>query len=826
MNINLANIVLPGPVAAAFLASEALVRALIGPLRSGKKYVALLYILTLPLRHPGQRRWRWIVAAPTRDYLETYVIPGAESIIGDAGVWTRGANPSVMLELNDRNGIAFAAVEVVFFALDRPAERSRYANIETTGILLVDARKHIEGVFDDALASAGSYPVDGGGIERSDVLLVSRPARGDHFLSTRPEIERHRQPGGRTPNAENLFHLAEKGFSYERAARNRPAEWVRTEIDAETGSNAAETALETIRAAAREGLAQWTSLAMPDISPVRHHQLLIEKLERLARGEIKRLMFFLPPGSAKSTYGSVLFPSWYMGNHPTHSVIAASHSKELAERFGRRVRNIVGSPVFRDTFGFGLSGDSGAAGRWETSLGGEYFAVGVDASVTGRRAHLGIIDDPVKGRVEADSTTVRNHTWEWYKADFWTRLVPGAGLLFIGTRWHDDDLAGRLLEEAKAGGEQWEVVSIQAIAVEGREDPLGRAPGERLWPEWFTEEQFEIARRDGRNWWALYQQEPMPESGEYFQAAWIRWYDRAPPRDQLHTYGASDCAVTNEGGDFTVHLVVGVDPNDDIYVLDLWRRQASSDVWVDAQLDLMQRWDTTDWAEERGQIARGVGPFLRKRQIERKIYQHRRQFPTVGDKAVRAQAIRGRMAMGKVYLPQRAPWVADFVNELLRFPAGKNDDQADAFALIGQMLAFLVRGTAPKPPVVEPVVLPEFFVANEGGRPVPRVRIRFPNHIPGSNTAPPVLVRKITERDAAEWPREYGEFCAALRAARENGGPLPGYDSDPHQQERRNELPCSGAVLKAPIITLDQAFRTARGGDLGPDAPAGPRRIL
>ena len=223
-----------------------------------------------------------------------------------------------------------------------------------------------------------------------------------------------------------------------------------------------------MREDAREDLSRFIGLIMPDIRPAVHHKLLIAKLEAVARGKIKRLMIFLPPGAAKSTYASILFPPWYMGRHPTHPVIAASHAKELAERFGRRVRNIVDSPIYRDIFGFGLGEESGAAGRWETARGGEYYAVGVDGSVTGRRAALGIIDDPVKGRAEADSPTIRNHAWEWYKSDFWTRLLPDAGVIYIGTRWHDDDLASRLLEEQKAGGEQWEVVSIPAVAVEGR----------------------------------------------------------------------------------------------------------------------------------------------------------------------------------------------------------------------------------------------------------------------------------------------------------------------------------------------------------------------
>lgn len=315
--------------------------------------------------------------------------------------------------------------------------------------------------------------------------------------------------------------------------------------------------------------------------------------------------------------------------------------------------------------------------------------------------NCGVIDDPVKGRAEADSLTVRQHAWDWYKADFWTRLKPGAKVLYIGTRWHEDDLAGRLLAEAAAGGEQWEVVSIPAVAIEGRDDPLGRQPGERLWPEWFTDEMFEQARRDPRNWSALYQQEPTPESGEFFKNEWLRWYDKAPPREQMRTYGASDYAVSADGGDFTVHLVAGIDPSDDIYLLDLWRKQASPDAWAEALIDLMALWLTLTWAEERGQIQKGVGPFITKRQLERKIYSHRRQFSSTADKATRAQPIRGRMAMGKVYLPRNAPWVAELLDELLRFPAGRHDDQVDSLSLIGRMLDELIPGSRPK--VMEPM---------------------------------------------------------------------------------------------------------------------------
>jgi predicted phage terminase large subunit-like protein len=447
-----------------------------------------------------------------------------------------------------------------------------------------------------------------------------------------------------------------------------------------------------LRLQAQQSLPSYIEVIAPDTVPARHHRLLLDKLEAIERGEITRLMIFMPPGSAKSTYASILFPPWYLGRNPASSVIGASHAGELAERFGRRVRNLVGSDSYRRVFGFGLSGDNAAAGRWETERGGEYYAVGVDASVTGRRADLGIIDDPVKGRAEADSETVRNRTWDWYKADFWPRLKPGGKIVLIMTRWHEDDLAGRLLAEQASGGERWEVLSLPAEA--GLDDPLGRSLGEPLWPEWFRSEMFTQAKLNLRNWSALYQQEPVPDTGDFFKREWVRWYDKAPAH--MRTYGASDYAVTADGGDYTVHGVIGVDPDDDIYVLDWWRGQSASDVWVEEFLDLMKRWNPLMWAEENGQIIRSLGPFIEKRQRERRLYGYRRQYSSSADKPTRAQSIRGRMAMGKVYFPRNQPWGPELVSELLRFPAGKHDDQVDVMSLFGRMLDDLITGTVPK----------------------------------------------------------------------------------------------------------------------------------
>lgn len=438
----------------------------------------------------------------------------------------------------------------------------------------------------------------------------------------------------------------------------------------------------------RASLTEWCRLN--GYEPARHHELIIAELEAIARGEIDRLALFLPPGSAKSTYGSVLFPPWYLARRPDAAIIAASHTAELAERWGRKVRNLIAEHSLE--LGISVAGDNKAAGRWETSAGGEYFAAGVGGAIAGRRADLAVIDDPVRSREDADSKKVRDAQWDWYKFDLLTRLKPGAAIVLIQTRWHEDDLAGRILSEE---GDRWRVISLPMEA-EGN-DPLGRSPGDPLWPEWFTDQMRADAKRDARVWSALYQQRPVPDDGAYFLRDWLRPVEQLPPLETLRVYGGSDYAVTADGGDYTVHVVVGVDPEDRIYVLDVWRRQAASDEWVEAWCDLVRKWRPIEWAEETGQIKAGVGPFLDRRARERRAYCYRRQFPTRGDKAVRAQSIRGRAAMGGLYLPVHAPWRAEFESELLRFPAAPHDDQVDALGLVGQLLDTMLSGRKPEP---------------------------------------------------------------------------------------------------------------------------------
>jgi len=425
------------------------------------------------------------------------------------------------------------------------------------------------------------------------------------------------------------------------------------------------------------------------------HQLLwLNCLQRVQDGEITRLMGLMPPGSAKSTYTSIVFPVHTMARFAGTQIIVANYGSDLPRRWGRKARSIVRQRIFQRIFDMQLSAESAAADEWALTNGSEYMGAGLLTGITGNRADGVIWDDLIKGREQADSALIRQKTWEAYFDDLLTRKKPRAFEIGITTRWHEDDVAGRILPEGYGGesgfvdcrdGNRWYVVCIPAEA-ERDDDILRRSRGERIWPEWFGETHFEPFKRNARTWAALYQQRPAPEEGDYFRKDWLKPVEKRPARQGLRIYGGSDYAVTADGGDYTVHVVVGLDAEGRMYLLDLWRKRASSDQWVEAFCDLVAEWRPIGWAEEQGQIKSGVGPFLDKRMRERKVYVARERFGTRGDKAVRAQSIRGRMALEGLYVPAAAPWLADFRAELSSFPAGRHDDQVDALGLVGQLL--------------------------------------------------------------------------------------------------------------------------------------------
>lgn len=438
---------------------------------------------------------------------------------------------------------------------------------------------------------------------------------------------------------------------------------------------------------ARRSLIDFTCYTNKQYQPAAHHRLIAEKLEAIERGEIDRLMINMPPRHGKSELGSRRFPAWFLGRNPSATIMSASYNLDKAEEFGGEVRDIVRGHMYRNLFPeVELKEDTRAKGFWRTSQGGFYISAGVGTALTGRGTvgPIVLIDDPLKDRAEADSERHRENVKQWYSSVVLSRF-PKA-IVVVQTRWHEDDLTGWLLSEQARGGDKWDILELPAISPDGQ----------ALWPDFYPIEVLQRLKRSTipRDWSALYQQRPAPDDGDYFKRDWFRYYDDKPKH--LRIYGASDYAVTEGDGDYTVHLVVGIDTEDNLYVLDLWRGQTSSDKWIGAWVDLVRQWKPLMWVEEQGQIVKSIGPFLDKRMREERVYCRREQVASAHDKPTRSRSIQARTAMGKVYLPSKAPWMQDFTQELLVFPAGKHDDMVDAFGLIGRMLDDMAPAFVPK----------------------------------------------------------------------------------------------------------------------------------
>lgn len=436
------------------------------------------------------------------------------------------------------------------------------------------------------------------------------------------------------------------------------------------------------RRKARESLVDFTTYTKPEFQVGEHHRIIAEALEEVERGEVDRLMIFAPPRHTKSELASRRFPAWYLGRHPDRQLICATYSGDFALDFGRDVRGIVSSEEYSRVFpDVSLSQDSKAADRWHTNKGGISVYVGVGGPITGRGAHVALIDDPFKNREEADSEVRRETVWKWYTSTLRTRLMPGGAIVLILTRWHEDDLAGRLL--AKNNGE-WKVVELPAIANEGTEHEKA------LWPAWYPLDELKRIKADvgSRDWSALFQQKPSPDEGTYFQRDWFKTWTRKP--DHLHIYGTSDYAVTEGGGDWTVHRIWGVDHHGDLYRLDGWRGQTSADVWIEKKIGLIAKWKPFAWFGEAGVIQKAIEPMLRRRMRERNTFCRLEWLPSISDKPTRARGFQARAAMGRVWFEEGAE-----IDEFLHFPAGKHDDDVDTASMIGRALDEAHPATVP-----------------------------------------------------------------------------------------------------------------------------------
>lgn len=701
------------------------------------------------------------------------------------------------------------------------------------------------------------------------------------------------------------------------------------------------------RQSASENLLDFTQYTFPGFKVGPHHPIIAEHLEKVATGEIRRLMVMMPPRYSKSEMCSRRFPAFYLGLNPDNFIISASYGQELASDFGRDVRGIVSSKEYRNIFPeTRVDPAVSAMDHWRIhEHRGRYVAAGVGTSIYGRGAHLFLIDDPIKDWEEAKSPLAREKVWQWYKTNAFNRLQPKAAIILImcmtgdtpvrmadgtekplskirpgdyvssydetmgtmttskvlnwinqgpdqvfkittasgvsvkanarhpflvekngkrswvktkdlrpgdailtvtgkakpaqnvtsqspvrdsvlnttaeasnihhkilpptesvecatdtglnqrtmtdfmpprkasvlsarihlqvtipepigeensasttvmtpeksedcsattatsrsdmenpptsclepqiiseiipsgiedvfdiqventenfianglishNTRWHDDDLAGRLIDAAEQDDRivPWTILRLPVRAEEN--DPLGRELGGVLWPEWYDED--DVAEQEAvageRTFMAQYQQTPVKETGDAFHVDWFNTYDKLPPQHELRYYGASDYATDDNSRDYTVHGVFAVDPDANIYIVDWWRKKANSLEWVNAMVDLVEKWKPTKWFEEKGQILNMADPLISKRMKELGSYCRREAFHMAHDKQARVTTIAGRAEQGLIHLPRTKKWTKDLLYELTRFPAGTNDDQVDVLSLLGRGLEFLRPG--------------------------------------------------------------------------------------------------------------------------------------
>jgi predicted phage terminase large subunit-like protein len=429
----------------------------------------------------------------------------------------------------------------------------------------------------------------------------------------------------------------------------------------------------------RQSLRTWAieALAPVELKPAAHHLLLLRKLQNLLVGRrgSRRLMVHMPPGAAKSTYGSVLFPVWALAARPRTSVVMACHTASLAEHLGRSVRHLAAENELR--LGYELAADDRSAQRFSTNLGGSFFATGVHGPLTGRRADVIIVDDPVKSLAEAESRTARDSLYEWFRVDLLTRLRPGGRVVLIMTRWHPDDLAGRL---AADGG--WEVLSLPALAEPG--DPLGRREGAALWPAWEDCAALEQVRASvgERAWAALYQQSPRVREGGMFDPARIQCVGGDSELGVREAVRGWDLAATAERNsvnpDWTVGVKLGRLEDGRFVILDVTRMRAGPAA-VEA---LIMETAARDGAAVKISLPQDPGQ-AGKYQIEtlvRRLAGYRVAGSVEsGSKELRAGPVATQIDAGNV-LMIRAVWNQVFTDEIRDFPYGTKDDQIDALS--------------------------------------------------------------------------------------------------------------------------------------------------
>ncbi len=413
---------------------------------------------------------------------------------------------------------------------------------------------------------------------------------------------------------------------------------------------------------------KYAQFANPDYLAPDHIQRLSELLTAAANEGNARILVLMPPRHGKSEMCSHYFPAWYLLHHPNQPIILASYEADFAARWGRKVRTEI--QIHGHERGVYLRGDSGAASRWETTHGGEMVTSGVGGPITGRGAKMLVIDDPVKNAEEAESPTYRERTWEWFLSTAYTRLEPGGSIIVIMTHWDQDDLAGRLLGEGVA--DKWTTIKLPAIAEE--DDPIGRVPGEALWPDRFPLERLNQIRATlGGHWWsALYQQRPTAREGGLFQWAWIHYVsDEELPQLQRVVIGVDPAGSTKKNSDETGICVAGLGHDGHYYVLYCGGYKTSPGAWARKVWELYDVWQADKVVVEVNFGGDMVDANLRTVRAQGPI----KMVTASRGKQLRADPIASLYEQGRVHHFRVQPSLEE---QMTAFPNALHDDLVDA----------------------------------------------------------------------------------------------------------------------------------------------------
>ena len=428
----------------------------------------------------------------------------------------------------------------------------------------------------------------------------------------------------------------------------------------------------------QKSLLEYAKFQMPEYQTPAHIQLLAHKLEEVERGNIKRLAIFMPPRHGKSQLTSQFFPAWYLGRNPSKFVIATTYAQDLADDFGRSVRNQIQDEDYNRIFNdCTLSKDSSSVRRFHTTGSGVYYAVGAGGAITGRGAHLLLIDDPIKGREDADSDAMRSNLIDWYRSTAYSRLMPGGSIILIQTRWHEDDLAGWILRETSH--EPWEVIELPAVLDEKASKILKRPKGQALWPEAYDKKRLEEIKKTAgsREWNSLYMQRPSAEEGNILKRYWWKeWKEDNPPECNYILQSWDTAYTVKSTSDYSAVTTWGIFEHKGI----------QNAILLSAR---RERWEFPELKSEAINLYNEFKPdvvLIEAKASGWSLIQELQRAgipitpfnPKKADKKTRAHSVTPLFEAGRVWYPSSKYWAEDVINQCAQFPSSNYDDLVDS----------------------------------------------------------------------------------------------------------------------------------------------------